>query len=99
MELTQVLIKPLISEKSTALLNKANAKCVTFLVHPDANKTEIRRAVETIFGVTVLKVNVACGKARDYVRQSRRHAPFGRLFHVSVACAARCGVSSCDRVK
>ena len=77
MELTQVLIKPLISEKSTALLNKANAKCVTFLVHPDANKTEIRRAVETIFGVTVLKVNVACGKARDYVRQSRRqcHEP------------------------
>ncbi|MBU3831392.1 MAG: 50S ribosomal protein L23 [Candidatus Desulfovibrio faecigallinarum] len=72
MELTQVLIKPLISEKSTALQNDANAKRVTFLVHPDANKAEIRRAVETVFGVKVLKVNVVRGKARDYVRQSRR---------------------------
>ncbi len=86
MELTQVLIKPLVSEKSTSLLSNANAKCLTFLVHPDANKTEIGRAVETVFGVTVLKVNVVCGKARDYVRQNRRqcHKPGYKKAFVTV---------------
>ena len=71
MELTQVLLKPLISEKNTAL-REVVAERVTFLVHPDANKTEIRQAVESIFDVTVVKVNVVRAKARDYVRQGRR---------------------------
>lgn len=86
MELTQVLIKPLISEKSTSLVTNENAKCFTFMVHPDASKLEIRQAVETVFGVTVLKVNVACGKARDFVRQGRRkcHKPGYKKAFVTV---------------
>ncbi len=49
-----VLIAPVVSEKSYGLLNENK---YTFLVAPDANKTEIKIAVEKIFGVKVLDVN------------------------------------------
>ena len=49
-----VLIAPVVSEKSYGLLD--NNK-YTFVVHPDANKTEIKIAVEKIFNVTVTSVN------------------------------------------
>jgi len=49
-----VIIRPVVSEKSYGLmdLNK-----YTFLVHPDANKTEIKIAIEKIFDVKVTSVN------------------------------------------
>lgn len=49
-----VILAPVISEKSYALLDDRR---YTFRVHPDANKTEIRQAVEEIFAVHVLDVN------------------------------------------
>ena len=49
-----VLIAPVISEKSYGLLDENK---YTFLVDPDANKTEIKIAVEKDFGVKVLSVN------------------------------------------
>ena len=49
-----VLISPVVSEKSYSLLD---ANKYTFLVHPDANKTEIKIAVEKVFGVKVNGVN------------------------------------------
>jgi large subunit ribosomal protein L23 len=49
-----VIIKPVVSEKSYGLLDHG---VYTFVVHPDANKIEIRQAVESIFNVRVLKVN------------------------------------------
>lgn len=49
-----VLLAPVISEKSYGLLDENK---YTFLVHRDANKTEIKIAVEKVFGVTVLNVN------------------------------------------
>ena len=49
-----VLIKPVLSEKSYSLL--ADNK-YTFVVNPDANKIEIKHAVQTLFNVTVLDVN------------------------------------------
>ena len=49
-----VLLKPVVSEKSYGLLD---ANKYTFLVHPDANKTEIKIAVEAVFGVKVSGVN------------------------------------------
>ncbi|HEU5151860.1 MAG TPA: 50S ribosomal protein L23 [Iamia sp.] len=50
----QVLLSPVVSEKSYALLE---ANQYTFLVHPSASKPEIADAVRSIFDVTVLKVN------------------------------------------
>lgn len=49
-----VLIAPVVSEKSYGLLDQNK---YTFIVAPTANKTEIKIAVEKIFGVKVLKVN------------------------------------------
>lgn len=51
-----VIIKPLLSEKSYADI--ANKK-YTFIVKPSANKTQIKKAVESIFGVKVKNVNTA----------------------------------------
>ena len=49
-----VLLAPVVSEKSYGLLD---ANKYTFLVHPDANKTEIKIAVEKVFNVKVTDVN------------------------------------------
>ena len=49
-----VLIAPVVSEKSYGLLD---ANKYTFLVRPDANKTEIKIAVEKVFNVKVTSVN------------------------------------------
>lgn len=49
-----VIIKPVVSEKSYGLLDQNK---YTFIVDPRANKTEIKVAVQQIFDVRVLKVN------------------------------------------
>jgi large subunit ribosomal protein L23 len=49
-----VIRKPVISEKSYGLLEQQK---YTFVVAPDANKTEIKIAIEKIFGVQVVSVN------------------------------------------
>jgi len=49
-----VLLKPVVSEKSYALLDENK---YTFIVDPRANKTQIRQAVEKVFQVKVIGVN------------------------------------------
>jgi large subunit ribosomal protein L23 len=49
-----ILLGPVISEKSYGLLDDGK---YTFLVNPDANKTQIRIAVEQVFNVRVTSVN------------------------------------------
>jgi large subunit ribosomal protein L23 len=49
-----ILIAPVVSEKSYGLLEESK---YTFLVDPRANKTEIKIAVEKVFGVKVVSVN------------------------------------------
>ena len=51
-----ILLAPVISEKAYGLIEE---NTYTFVVHPDANKTQIKIAVEKIFGVTVTSVNTA----------------------------------------
>ncbi|MFF0491418.1 50S ribosomal protein L23 [Nocardia sp. NPDC003482] len=51
-----ILLAPVISEKSYGLIEEGT---YTFLVHPDANKTQIKIAVEKVFGVKVTSVNTA----------------------------------------
>jgi large subunit ribosomal protein L23 len=57
-----VILAPVISEKSYSLIDE---NAYTFLVHPEANKTEIRRAVETIWDVRVEKVNTLNRKGKS----------------------------------
>jgi large subunit ribosomal protein L23 len=51
-----VIVRPVLTEKSTALTVSQNV--ITFDVARDANKIEIRHAVETLFGVKVDSVRV-----------------------------------------
>ena len=51
-----ILLAPVVSEKSYGLIDEGK---YTFVVHPGANKTEIKIAVETVFGVKVESVNTA----------------------------------------
>ena len=63
-----VLLSPVVSEKSYGLLDENK---YTFLVAPDANKTEIKIAVEKVFDVTVTGVNTANRQGK------RRRTRFG----------------------
>ena len=60
-----VLIRPIVSEKSYALLG---ANKYTFRVHEDAHKTQIRQAVEEIFGVRVVEVQTMTVKPKPKKR-------------------------------
>jgi large subunit ribosomal protein L23 len=62
-----ILLAPIVSEKSYALLDENK---YTFLVATEANKTEIKIAVETIFGVKVTRVNTINRQGK--VRRTRR---------------------------
>jgi large subunit ribosomal protein L23 len=57
-----VIISPIVSEKSYGLIDQ---NAYTFQVHRDANKTEIRQAVESIWGVKVLSVNTLNRKGKE----------------------------------
>jgi large subunit ribosomal protein L23 len=68
-----IILEPVVSEKSYALLDEG---VYTFVVHPSANKTEIRQAVETIFNVKVTNVNTLNRKGKR--KRNRRQATFGK---------------------
>jgi large subunit ribosomal protein L23 len=68
----QVILRPLMTEKS--MRQKEELNTVTFRVRPDANKVEIRAAVETIFSVKVAAVRTASfeGKLKRMGRHQGR---------------------------
>lgn len=68
-----VVLAPVVSEKSYELLE---SNVYTFRVHPDAAKPEIKDAVESLFNVTVLKVNTMNRKGKR--RRNRRRPTFGQ---------------------
>jgi large subunit ribosomal protein L23 len=51
-----IIIKPIVTEKQTAITEKIPNR-VGFRVSPDANKLEIKAAIEELYGVTVVKIN------------------------------------------
>ena len=73
MDHRDVIIAPVVSEKSYGLIDQ---NAYTFTVHPDANKIEIRQAIESIFNVRVEKVNTLnrAGKRK----RNRRSWTYGR---------------------
>jgi large subunit ribosomal protein L23 len=71
MDARSVIIRPVVSEKSYDLIE---GNVYTFVVHPDANKTQIRQAIEQIFGVRVVKVNTLNRKGKR--TRSRRTGTF-----------------------
>ncbi len=65
----QILIKPIITEKSTKLADKRNT--YSFVVNKEANKIEIRNAVETMFNVSVEGVNTAIMPGKPKSRSTK----------------------------
>ncbi len=51
----EIIIKPIVTEKVTAMAEKLNR--YGFCVNPDANKLQIKEAVEKMYNVTVVEVN------------------------------------------
>lgn len=78
LRLEQVIRRPLITEKNTWLMEKSQ---YTFEVHPDANKLQIREAVEETFSVKVKAVNTLNVKPKKKSRYVRRGA--GRIHGAS----------------
>ncbi len=65
----KVILYPLATEKAVRLIEAENK--LTFVVSPDANKTDVKRAVELLYGVEVESVRIERtpgGKKRAYVR-------------------------------
>jgi large subunit ribosomal protein L23 len=69
MEPSQILIRPVVSEKSYVL---SAANRYTFRVHADAHKTQIRQAVEELFGVHVIDVRTLRVKSKPKRRGTAR---------------------------
>ena len=73
MHASQVILAPIVSEKSYAASTRGS---YTFKVHPDSHKTQIRQAVEELFGVKVERVNVikvqAKPKRRGAIKGTRQ---------------------------
>ena len=67
-----IILAPIVSEKSYGLIEQG---VYTFKVHPAASKPEIGDAIESIWGVTVLKVNTLNRKGK--VTRSRRSGKAG----------------------
>jgi large subunit ribosomal protein L23 len=68
-----VILKPVVSEKSYALLD---SNVYTFVVDPRATKVDIRKAVESVFGVRVSKVNTLNRKGKR--KRNRRSGTYGQ---------------------
>ena len=66
----EIVVRPLMTEKSMRLKDEQNV--VTFQVVPDANKVEIRQAVETIFNVKVRAVRTSAVEGK--LKRMGRHA-------------------------
>jgi large subunit ribosomal protein L23 len=73
-----ILLAPVISEKSYGLLDENK---YTFIVAPDANKTQIKIAVEQVFGVKVTGVNTANRQGK----RVRTRTGYGRRKHTKRA--------------
>ena len=78
--LMKVLVAPHISEKSTNVADAHNQ--VVFRVLPDARKPEIKKAVEKLFNVSVVSVQVANykGKRKGFARVAGKRADWKKAY-------------------
>lgn len=71
-----ILIKPIVTEKMTPMADKYNR--YGFMVHRDANKIQIKSAVEELYNVTVENVNTINVLGKSISRYTRRGIQAGR---------------------
>ena len=78
--LQEIIQAPLVTEKGSLLAEKTNQ--LLFRVRPDANKIEVKQAVETLFKVKVVKVRMAryLGKIRRVGRSAGRLSQWKKAY-------------------
>ena len=76
MKLSEVLIKPILSEKANAQQEKLRR--YAFRVAKKANKIEIKKAVESFYGVTVVDVNTSVSPGKNKSRFTKAGVINGR---------------------
>jgi large subunit ribosomal protein L23 len=69
MKLTEVLVKPILTEKANKQQEKL--RCYAFRVNKKANKLEIKKAIEDFYGVTVTTVNTAVAPGKNKTRYTK----------------------------
>ena len=82
MKAYDIIKKPLMSEKSYAQIQD---KVYTFIVDKNANKVEIRKAVEEIFNVQVEKVNTVTTKGETKIRNTKSGVVKGKTSDIKKA--------------
>ena len=80
LDMHAVLVQPLLTEKLTGIRETTNT--VGFIVHPDANRVQIKHAVETLLKVKVARVNVlnVLGKVKRLGRFSGKRSDWKKAF-------------------
>jgi large subunit ribosomal protein L23 len=80
MRLTDIIRRPLITEKTTIL--REDGRTIVFEVASDANKVEIRRAIEQLLGskVASIRTSVAHGKVKRQGRYSGRRPDWKKAY-------------------
>ncbi|MBK8275816.1 MAG: 50S ribosomal protein L23 [Nitrospira sp.] len=75
-----ILVQPLLTEKITGLREKSNT--VGFVVHPEANRVQVKQAVELLLKVKVEKVNLmnVRGKMKRLGRFAGRRSDWKKAF-------------------
>ena len=72
----KILIKPILTEKSSLLTDKYNQ--YSFKVAKDANKVEIKKEIETLYNVQVESVNTMIMPSKSRVRNTKQGVQRGR---------------------
>ena len=80
MKLTEVIRRPIITEKTTVI--REDGGTLVFQVAMDANKIDVRRAVETLFGskVASVRTSVAHGKMRRQGKYVGRRSDWKKAY-------------------
>ena len=80
LDMHAVLVQPLLTEKLTGIRETTNT--FGFIVHPDANRVQIKQAVETLLKVKVARVNVmnVLGKVKRLGRFSGKRSDWKKAF-------------------
>ena len=85
MKAREIILRPLITEKTTLMQEQEGAVC--FEIDRRANKIEVRKAVEELFGVSVISVHIVNRKGKPVKRYGRvvNHRPWARKAYVKLA--------------
>jgi large subunit ribosomal protein L23 len=80
MKLTDVIRRPLITEKTSLL--REDGRTIVFQVAPDANKIEIKRAIEQLLGakVATIRTSIAHGKIKRQGRYAGRRPDWKKAY-------------------